>query len=124
MNFKLNLLAFISLILISLWASGQNYLSTKIEKECAFEDFEYFKKALVEGHPSLYWHTDSIELQNAFSILQERLRQKKSVSNIDFHGLLTEIMQMVGCGHSAILFPKHYGNYIDSVDLYLPLKVT
>jgi hypothetical protein len=123
MNYALNTFALSALILISLWASGQNFLSTKIESEKAVEDFEYFQNALEIGHPSLYGHTDSVKLQSSFGKILKQLSTSSGVSHIEFLGLLTEIMQMVGCGHSTILFPRHYGNNIDSVDLYLPLKV-
>jgi hypothetical protein len=123
MIYTLKTFALSALILISLWASGQNFLSEKIEIEKAIEDFEYFKNALEVGHASLYWYADSIKLQNTFNKLRKQLSESNGVSNSEFHGLLTEIMQIVACGHSAIVFPKLYGNYIDSVDLYLPLNV-
>lgn len=101
--------------------SGQDFLSTKISKEHAIEDFEYFKSALETGHPSLYWYNDSTKLQQEFRRVRNQLNQ--SISNKEFHALLAQIMQVVGDGHSGVFFPKYYRDYVDSINLYIPFNV-
>jgi hypothetical protein len=115
-----------TILLIAIFFSsnvtGQNYLGETIAKDSALEDFHVFKSALKSGHPGLYWYKSLDEISKSFSDAESQIN--KDITNKEFHGILTSVMNDLSCGHSIVLYPKEYSLKIDTLPLFIPFRVT
>jgi len=99
---------------------GQGYLEQIIKKDSALVDFNVFKTSLISGHPGIYWNNDKSSMLKSFDIAEKKIN--KDITVIEFHNILTSVMNEISCGHSTILLPKEYRENIDTLPIYLPFK--
>jgi len=99
---------------------GQGYLNLKIKKDSALVDFNIFKASLISGHPGIYWNNDKNSILKSFDIAEKKI--DKDISVLEFHNILTSVMNEISCGHSIVLLPKEYRENIDTLQIYLPFK--
>ncbi len=77
-------------------------------KEKLQSDFRQFRSILEETHPALYDYTEKEVLDSLFDAHAARIDR-----DLDFETFLmgmTEVISMVGCGHSSLWIPGDYWN--------------
>jgi hypothetical protein len=89
------------------------------EKQKLLSDFQQFRSILEKTHPALYDYTGKSVLDSLFD------RNYRSIDgDMDFESflmLMTEVISLVGCGHSSLWIPGAYWNV--APDGLFPLKL-
>jgi len=77
-------------------------------KEKLQEDFQQLRSILEKTHPALYDYTEKDVLDSIFDANASKIE-----ADLDFDTflmLMTEVISMVGCGHSSLWIPGDYWN--------------
>ncbi|MDN5210532.1 S41 family peptidase [Fulvivirgaceae bacterium BMA12] len=79
---------------------SEKALSTRYTSSQLRQDLRYLKASLEKIHPGLYWYTDKTDFDKAFEVAQNDL--KKKTTEAAFFQMLSPIIEMINCGHTAI----------------------
>jgi len=118
---KCKLLASLSgclmLFLLFSCSVSKNVVNRKYPPAQLKKDFQIFRGALEESHPSLYWFTpkDSMDLifNAGYSGIQDSLTER------EFRTRLLKVVAAMRCGHTSVSYSKKYSRYLDTADLKL-----
>lgn len=90
-----------NLIWIVLVALGLQCQARQASMETSYyQDFQVFKKALIENHPSLYRFTPKSQFQQLFDSIDSRLMQE--TTGLEFFRMLAKVEALIREGHSYI----------------------
>ena len=117
MNRLLNTICF--LLLTYSMANGQQRLLNKFQM---VEDLTIVQNALEEAHPGLYWYNSKLELDSVFQRCVKQIPEQASA--IEFSGILNELVDFIGCGHSAILPSDKMIKNLDKSGRFLPFTIS
>ena len=107
---------FSSLYLISLNLQAQDISQQHIQ-----EDFDFLINALAEGHPGLYWFNSEQEFNESTKKVKATLGEVNNVAELQ--SLFVDIINIISCGHTAVMLPDTHYQKIDSINLFLPFNI-
>lgn len=114
---------FIFLLIIQLnttYAQSRKYdPGKKFHKEELQKDFIFLRKALEEGHPTLYWYTSKENLDSAFDETFQRIN--KDMTEREFYKVLTPLIEYIKCGHTNLKVSRGYQKYLNKEARFFPL---
>ena len=76
------------------------------------QDYQIFRGALEQSHPSLYWYTSKDSMDHYFD--QGLSRMKDSMTETQFRAVLSYVVAKINCGHTAIKYSKNFMKYLDT----------
>jgi hypothetical protein len=110
-----------TIILISFLFACSTARTSFIEKKYPADklkkDYNIFRGALEESHPSLYWFTPKDSINMLFD--EEYNYLKDSMTERQFRTKLLKIVAGIRCGHTTVNYSKKYSRYLDTADLEL-----
>lgn len=81
------------------------------------EDYQLFRGALEENHPSLYWFTPRHSMDSVFAAGFRSIQD--SMTERQFRTLLTKVITPIRCGHTAVAYSRRYSKYLDTASVKL-----
>ena len=102
---------------------SKNYNPSKKFSPAELEaDYEIFRNALEESHPSLYWFTPKDSMDFYFEQAKEKL--KDSLVEYKFRYVLNSVLSRVRCGHTTVRGSKASAKYAErSRSILFPLNI-
>lgn len=73
----------------------------KYAPEVLKEDYDLFRAALEESHPSLYWYTPKDSVDMYFE--QGRAKLNDSLPEYKFRNVLSYVLAQIKCGHTSVM---------------------
>ncbi len=92
-----------------------------LERYQMVEDMTIAQQSLKEAHPGLYWYRSKREVDSVFQVQLNKI--PNSASTLVFNDLLTEMVDFIGCGHSAILPGEKMIKKLEKQGLFLPFTI-
>jgi Peptidase family S41 len=94
----------------------------KFSPEQLQKDYELFRNALEEIHPSLYWYTPKDSVDFYFDVGASRL--KDSLPEYKFRNVLSYVLAQIHCGHTSVRASKAATRYSERTrTLMFPLNI-
>ena len=94
----------------------------KFSPEQLQKDYELFRNALEEIHPSLYWYTPKDSVDYYFDVGASRL--KDSLPEYKFRNVLSYVLAQIHCGHTSVRASKAATRYSERTrTLMFPLNI-
>lgn len=115
------LLIFIAACFCSCAVSKNYNPNKKFGKEQLTKDYQIFRGALEEAHPSLYWYTpkDSMDLyfDRGFNII------KDSMTETQFRTVLSYVVAQIKCGHTSVRPSRAMSKYLEGKVSPFPINI-
>lgn len=111
------IMSFVLLFISISW--GQKNTLKKIQM---VEDLTIVQNALEEAHPGFYWHHSKLELDSVFQRCLRQIPEEATV--IEFSAILNDLVDFIGCGHSAILPSEKMIKNLDKSGRFLPFTIS
>ncbi len=86
------------------------------------EDLDSLMRGLEKYHPRLYAHTSESDMRREAEATLQRMQPEMSLE--ECFRLMAPLIEKVGCNHTGIRLPEHYGKLAEEHGNYLPLKIT
>jgi len=97
--------------------SRKKYSATQVK-----EDLDSLMRSLEKYHPRLYASTKESDMRRVEEAVRQRIEPEMSLE--DCFRLMAPLVEKVGCSHTGIRLPEHYGKLAEEHGNYLPLQIT
>ena len=98
------------------------YPSKKYSAQQLQKDYSFFRGALEESHPGLYWYTSKEEMNRYFEWGEKQLRD--SLTEPQFRNVLSYVVAKINCGHTVVRGSKEFFRFRDTaVTKVFPLSL-
>lgn len=116
------ILFFFFIIGFSSCAVYKNYSpNKKFGKEQLLKDYQVFRSALEEAHPSLYWYTPKDSIDFYFDKGERMLRD--SFTETQFRTVLSYVIAKIKCGHTSVRPSKAMSKYLEGKVSPFPINI-
>jgi hypothetical protein len=112
---------FLFLLVLSLFTLNLRGQVKVLEKYQMVEDMTIVQQSLKEAHPGLYWYKTKREVDSVFQVQLSKI--PNSASTWVFNDLLTEMVDFIGCVHSAILPGEKMIKQLEKQGTFLPFTI-
>jgi Peptidase family S41 len=127
-RFALCVTIFAAISLVTSLAIGQSgqaptaaSANAKVSRTQLQQDFVILRKALEEGHASLYRYTSKRDMDAAFEHALESIDH--DMTNAEFYAIVTTLLDAIKCGHTQFVLPKESKAYLQETARQIPLKL-
>lgn len=86
---------------------SKKYSALQLQK-----DYSFFRGALEESHPGLYWYTSKDDMDRYFTWGENQLRD--SLTEPQFRNVLSYVAAKINCGHTVVRGSKEFSRFRDT----------